>query len=72
MNSKHQFNFYEVTRTLDFYQKVKLVNYVRRQLHGLCCVMCDTKCSDLSDLVEHMNKNKHYAMPDVKVFNQPE
>ncbi|KAF5279327.1 hypothetical protein FQR65_LT15400 [Abscondita terminalis] len=72
MNSKHKFNFYDVSKHLDFYQKVKLVNYVRRQMHCLHCIYCDTALEDALTLEKHLTELKHCRLPDSKLFDQPE
>ncbi|KAK5638004.1 hypothetical protein RI129_012299 [Pyrocoelia pectoralis] len=72
MSSKHQFNFYNVTKHLDFYQRVKLVNYIRRQVHRLQCILCDASFDNADKLESHMQEVGHCRMPNVKVFDQPE
>ncbi|XP_031330354.1 zinc finger protein 277 [Photinus pyralis] len=72
MSSKHRFNFYDLTKHLDFYQRVKLVNYIRRQIHRLQCISCELTFESADALEGHMQKTGHCCMPSLKVFDQPE
>ncbi|KAF5282854.1 hypothetical protein FQA39_LY17475 [Lamprigera yunnana] len=72
MSSCHKFNFYELCKHLDFYQKVKLVNYIRRQVHYLQCIYCDASFQNEVFLNEHMIKLQHCQLPEIKTFDQPE
>lgn len=72
MEVTHGFDFASSTKRLDFYQKVKLVNYIRRQVHNKRCIVCDLSLETMEELRDHMNKEDHYKLPDVKIFDQPE
>ncbi|KAI4457774.1 zinc finger protein [Holotrichia oblita] len=72
LNDEHKFNFKEESADLDFYQCVKLVNYIRRQIYNLRCICCDTLYSDCDELQKHMIMEGHNKIPDVNIFNQPE
>lgn len=70
MINEHQFNFEEVTKNCDFYQRVKIVNFVRRQIHiQKKCVFCDEAAKDLA---EHMRRLDHCKLPGRRVWDQPE
>ena len=78
MKSIHKFDFVEIKESmkLSFYQQVKLVNYIRRQVHLNACIHCDEKIESIemkSDseeykkgLLEHMTKESHMKLPDDK------
>lgn len=70
MKNKHNFDFHVVTLDLNFYQKIKLVNYIRKQIHSKQCIVCDLKCENLEDLLIHMEDEKHFCLPSVEVFDQ--
>lgn len=72
MEADHEFDFAEITKNFDFYQKVKLVNYIRRQMHNNKCFYCDLSCKNIKNLQEHLFEEQHYKIPDLKVFDQPE
>lgn len=72
MDTEHSFNFALLTNTMDFYQKVKLVNYIRKQIHNNKCVFCDESCESSNNLKIHFDREKHYKVPDVRVFDSPE
>lgn len=69
---KHHFDFSTLTKTLNFYEKVKIVNYIRRQVHLLRCISCDSEYQNSSDLLLHMTKDMHLKLDDSKLWNQPE
>lgn len=70
MNTNHNFDFNDVTKGLSFYQKIKLVNYIRKQLHNRECILCDVKCKSLDKLLDHMKEQEHFKLPDLEVFDQ--
>ncbi|XP_063989668.1 zinc finger protein 277 isoform X2 [Diachasmimorpha longicaudata] len=69
MQFEHNFDFSNETSSLNFYSKVKVVNYLRRQFYEKKCVYCDLFCEDVP---QHMNKEKHVKLPATHVWNQPE
>ncbi|KAJ8956399.1 hypothetical protein NQ318_015137 [Aromia moschata] len=72
MEADHDFDFVQSTQALDFYQKIKLVNYVRRQTHDNRCFFCDSQCEDAKRLERHLMEEMHCKMPELSVFDQPE
>ncbi|KAJ8953654.1 hypothetical protein NQ314_007261 [Rhamnusium bicolor] len=72
MEGDHEFDFVQLTQDMDFYQKIKLVNYIRRQTHRNKCAFCDLTCDNLDHLENHLAKAKHCRIPERKVFDQPE
>lgn len=69
MKEKHNFDFEEASKDLIFYQKVKLVNYIRRQIHLQCCIFCEKKANNT---LEHMTQENHYKIPKKHIWDQPE
>jgi hypothetical protein len=72
MEADHDFDFAESTKSFDFYQKVKFVNYVRRQVHSKKCLFCNLSCKSSSNLQEHLFEEQHCKIPELKIFDQPE
>nr|XP_031840182.1 zinc finger protein 277 isoform X2 [Nomia melanderi] len=68
MKTEHQFDFQETSKDLTFYQKVKVVNYVRRQIHLQHCVFCEI---EVDNVLEHMKQQNHFKIPIQKVWDQP-
>ncbi|XP_060818823.1 zinc finger protein 277 [Bombus pascuorum] len=69
MKAEHDFDFKIASKDLTFYQKVKVVNYVRRQIHLKQCVFCEMK---VDNVLEHMKEENHFKIPSQKVWDQPE
>lgn len=71
MEHIHEFSFTEKTSGLDFYQKIKVVNYIRRQIHLHQCLSCETKFDDKKNLEKHIRDMKHWMLNKEK-WDQPE
>ncbi|KAH8405137.1 hypothetical protein KR222_004573 [Zaprionus bogoriensis] len=72
MLEAHRVDFDGVTGALNFYQKIKVVNYVRRQLCLLRCVCCDLQFDDLELLGEHMEQESHCGIGERAKWDKPE
>ncbi|XP_028173320.1 zinc finger protein 277 [Ostrinia furnacalis] len=71
MERQHEFSFTNVTAGQNFYHKVKIVNYIRRQIHLKQCLSCDTKFDDLKNLEKHIKETSHHVLSKEK-WDQPE
>lgn len=71
MKQQHEFCFLKATDGLDFYHKVKIVNYIRRQIHLKQCLACETKFDDSKNLEKHIKEMKHWVLTKEK-WDQPE
>ncbi|CAH1783503.1 unnamed protein product, partial [Owenia fusiformis] len=71
----HDFNMTEVKEKLQltFYQQIKLVNYIRRQIHQSRCINCDDSFESKKELLQHMSDRCHFSQPtDSSVWDQPQ
>ncbi len=75
MTLVHDFN-YQALKTrlsLNFYQQVKLINFVRRQMYLNQCVNCNKKFAEKEELFGHMNVEDHLRPPEDKAeWDQPQ
>lgn len=71
MQQQHEFSFEKATAGLDFYHKIKIVNYIRRQMHLKQCLSCETKFDDSKNLEKHIKEMKHWVLQKEK-WDQPE
>ncbi|KAM3965659.1 zinc finger protein 277 [Aphomia sociella] len=71
MSQKHEFSFTDITKGLNFYHKIKIVNYIRRQIHLKQCFSCDTKFDDARNLEKHLKETNHCVLEKEK-WDQPE
>ncbi|XP_018399588.1 PREDICTED: zinc finger protein 277 [Cyphomyrmex costatus] len=69
MKKTHNFDFEETVRDLTFYQKVKIVNYIKRQIQLKRCIFCETKSDNV---LEHMKIQQHCKIATQNVWDQPE
>jgi hypothetical protein len=73
-----QFPYSQFTMTgcgagLDFYQRVKAVNYLRRQAHLLRCGFCDGVFDTKDCLTLHIESELHARLPDdTTLWDQPQ
>lgn len=72
MHHEHHFSFDAETKGLNFYKRVKLVNYIRHQMGAMQCVNCDLKVAEQGTLLSHMKAEKHFSVTCEKRYNQPE
>ncbi|XP_030375472.1 zinc finger protein 277 [Scaptodrosophila lebanonensis] len=72
MVQSHRFDFDAATSALNFYQRVKVINYVRRQICMLRCVRCDLQFDDEELLSEHMAQEAHYSIAERSSWDKPE
>lgn len=58
---------------LKFYQQVKLVNYIRRELHQCRCYCCQEKFETKEELVQHLVNTGHVMqLPEISHWDQPQ
>ncbi|XP_055882944.1 zinc finger protein 277-like [Biomphalaria glabrata] len=76
MKDNHGFDLLEVNHKLqlNFYQKVKLINYIRRQIYHKTCYGCQETFSDKESLTSHMEHFPEHLkkVPDAAVWDQPQ
>ncbi|KAL1130611.1 hypothetical protein AAG570_011853 [Ranatra chinensis] len=72
MNQIHRFQYEKNVADLTFYDQVKLVNYIRRQIYRHRCITCDLELENNGLLLEHMTREKHLIMPTQLMWDQPE
>ncbi|KAG8142907.1 hypothetical protein E2320_006096, partial [Naja naja] len=71
----HGFNLLKIKseHDLNFYQQVKLMNFIRRKMHQCQCFKCEKKFQLKKELICHLEDNKHIAvLPDRSVWDQPQ
>ena len=64
----HEFDYAEMKNQLQlsFYQQIKLINYIRRQMHLNQCINCSEKFCDSEALMAHMKSESHLKPPSEK------
>ncbi|XP_055597442.1 zinc finger protein 277 [Uranotaenia lowii] len=72
MIAEHSFDFDAQVIGLSFYQRVKVVNFIRRQMHVMKCVMCREDFSSRENLENHLKEQNHYGIGDQQLWDQPE
>lgn len=72
MNTKHDFDFEVAVSGLNFYEKVKVVNYLRRQMHLLKCVTCGEQFKTIKLLHDHLAAFKHFGIGSRTDWDHPE
>lgn len=68
--SHNNFDFLGLKKSFSIYQQIKIVNYVRRQVHEKKCILCDEQFECRDELREHMQKLSHFKLPDQTVWDQ--
>nr|XP_044991484.1 zinc finger protein 277 isoform X2 [Jaculus jaculus] len=73
MKETHEFDLLKIKSELElsFYQQVKLVNFIRRQVHQGSCYGCHMRFKSKADLRTHMDEAKHTSLlPERKTWDQ--
>ncbi|KAM3925223.1 zinc finger protein 277 [Leptodactylus fuscus] len=71
----HHFDLHKIKTDLGlkFYQQVKLVNFIRRQIHQCRCHGCQEKFQSKPELITHMEKDNHIGiLPARSIWDQPQ
>lgn len=71
MKTEHQFDFDTQVTGLNFYQRVKIVNYIRRQMHDHKCVVCREEFPSREQLHAHLMQQSHYGIGEQQHWDQP-
>ncbi|XP_039293775.1 zinc finger protein 277 [Nilaparvata lugens] len=71
MKLHHKFDYSSNTKELSFYQQVKLVNFIRRQVHRGHCFCCDISLESDLKMTEHLCEHQD-LMPEQSLWDQPE
>ncbi|XP_060052423.1 zinc finger protein 277 [Erinaceus europaeus] len=75
MEVAHEFDLLKIKSELglNFYQQVKLVNFIRREIHQCRCYGCHLKFKSKTDLRNHMEEAKHTSLlPEKNIWDQPQ
>ncbi|EEB10039.1 zinc finger protein, putative [Pediculus humanus corporis] len=68
----HNFSYYSVMKKLNFYEQVKIVNFIRREIRFCRCSNCQSVFPNPDSLLEHMTQSNHFTLPDRKNWDHPE
>uniref|UniRef100_A0A8D8K0H1 Zinc finger protein 277 n=1 Tax=Culex pipiens TaxID=7175 RepID=A0A8D8K0H1_CULPI len=71
MKTEHNFDFDAQVVGLNFYQRVKIVNYIRRQMHDLRCVTCREEFPSKDQLHAHLKQEGHFGTGEQQHWDQP-
>ncbi|MBN3298373.1 ZN277 protein, partial [Amia calva] len=75
MEETHGFDLHKLKAELGlrFYQQVKLVNFIRREIHQCRCYGCQQKFSSKAEVLLHLTEAKHVmALPEMSKWDQPQ
>ena len=71
LQEAHRFDWSAVLGGLDYYQQVKAVNYLRREVATQHCPACHAHCSSPAHLMLHMGVKGHCSLPsDISIWDQ--
>ncbi|XP_052251301.1 zinc finger protein 277-like isoform X3 [Dreissena polymorpha] len=75
MQELHDFDLQDMKLSLrlTYYQQVKLVNFIRRQVHLGVCIGCGGKFDSRPALLDHMHEAEHSSLiPETSIWDQPQ
>jgi len=74
---RHDFKFYDLVQGLDYYERVKIVNYLRWCYSQNKCYHCESDFANQQDLISHLSLenasrgHKVSELPSLDVWNSP-
>lgn len=72
MAEAHGFQLEESLAHRTFYERIKIINFIRRQMLNHRCIACERKHEDRESLQQHLKEEEHCVVPAVERWNQPE
>lgn len=75
MKNIHHFDLLDILSNWkqDYYHQIKIINYMRRQIHSNTCIHCQKRFDSSSNLLNHMTTESHFSLPpDQSIWNQPQ
>uniref|UniRef100_A0A182MCI5 C2H2-type domain-containing protein n=1 Tax=Anopheles culicifacies TaxID=139723 RepID=A0A182MCI5_9DIPT len=73
MQEKHKFNFDQTVVGMNFYQRVKVVNFIRRQMYIRKCIACGEQYQDYDSLCKHLEEADHFLLDkETSAWDHPE
>jgi len=74
MNLIHGFDFLKLKQdlNLNFYQQVKMINFIRRSVHLNTCIGCGERFADQESLLSHMTWSSHHTPGSSADWDQPQ
>ncbi|ELU04760.1 hypothetical protein CAPTEDRAFT_91094 [Capitella teleta] len=73
MKDAHHLDLDAMKEGLNFYQQVKLINFIRRQTHQRICFFCDEEFASKEGLQRHLVESSHVSMtPASEAWDQPQ
>lgn len=72
MRLEHGIDFDQETEKMSFYDRIKIVNFVRRKMYTLDCITCNEHFQSSSKLQDHLKEHNHYTLGNHKDWNLPQ
>lgn len=72
MTMEHGIDFKRETAENSFYDRIKMVNYVRRSMFMLKCIRCKRVFPHRHDLQTHLKDEFHYTLGERKEWDMPQ
>lgn len=72
MSEEHWVDFDKLTSEFTFYDRVKIVNFIRRQMHLMKCIKCEEEFSNADDFQWHLYEKQHFDIGDRKEWDLPQ
>ncbi|XP_020774807.1 zinc finger protein 277 isoform X2 [Boleophthalmus pectinirostris] len=75
MKDCHGFDLHKLRLdlSLHFYQQVKLVNFIRREIHQSRCYGCESRFESKQEVLQHLTSENHVMkLPPMSTWNQPQ
>lgn len=71
IKTNHNVNFEQESKKLSFYDRVKMVNFVRRAMYKMECIKCGRVWNSADQFQDHLKVNNHYSLGQNRHWNFP-
>lgn len=69
MANEHWVDFDKLSNEFTFYERLKIVNFIRRQMHLMKCIKCEEKFSNADVLLRYLHEKPHFGIGDRKQWD---
>lgn len=72
MKTEHTIDFRKETENMSFYDRVKIVNFVRRKVYMLHCIKCDEAFTQAVEFQNHLKTKNHCSLGNRESWSLPQ
>lgn len=63
MKKSHSFDLMQESAGRSFYERIRLINYIRNQILNVRCPQCSHQAANQDEVLQHMQDKSHFSVP---------